>query len=150
LFTVDEAGGSQGMTVGEVAAMLKNDYGVFKALNLDGGSSTTMTMQDPTTHVSSIINTSSADPNGKTNASSLLVFIAPTATLTNFTRGPLAGQFTVSGSTDIAGNLVTEKTTSLAPANWQPYQTNLAPGGGFSFTIPRGTDPQAFFRLMGQ
>jgi CheY-like chemotaxis protein len=150
LFTVDEAGGSQGMTVGEVAAMLKNDYGVFKALNLDGGSSTTMTMQDPTTHVSSIINTSSADPNGKTNASSLLVFIVPTATLTNFTRGPLAGQFTVNGSTDIAGNLVTEKTTSLAHANWQPYQTNLVPGGGFSFTIPRGTDPQAFFRLMGQ
>src|SRR5664280_2271323 len=150
LFTVDEAGGSQGMTVGEVAAMLKNDYGVFKALNLDGGGSTTMTMQDPTTHVSSIINTSSANPNGQSVGSSLLVFIAPTATLTNFTRGPLAGQFTVNGSTDIAGNLVTEKTTSLAHANWQPYQTNLVPGGGFSFTIPLGTDPQAFFRLMGE
>jgi len=40
--------------------------------------------------------------------------LTPTPTITGFT-GPVAGQFTIRGTTDlIAGNLVTEKTTSLA------------------------------------
>jgi len=37
---VDNAGGSRGMSVGEVADMLIHDYGVYNALNLDGGAST--------------------------------------------------------------------------------------------------------------
>ena len=34
-FTVDKAGGSEGMQVGEVADVLRRDYGVWDALNLD-------------------------------------------------------------------------------------------------------------------
>ena len=35
LFTVDQAGGREGMQVGEVADVLRRDYGVWDALNLD-------------------------------------------------------------------------------------------------------------------
>jgi len=42
LFTVDKSGGSEGMQVGEVADFLLRDYGVWDAINLDGGGSTTM------------------------------------------------------------------------------------------------------------
>ena len=41
LLTVDKSGGSEGMQVGEVADVLRRDYGVWDALNLDGGGSTT-------------------------------------------------------------------------------------------------------------
>src|SRR5262249_39578723 len=41
LFTVDRAGGSLGMSIEEVADLLISDYGVYNALNLDGGGSTT-------------------------------------------------------------------------------------------------------------
>ena len=47
LFTVDARGGSEGMRVGEVASMLIEDYGVWVALNLDGGGSTSLAMADP-------------------------------------------------------------------------------------------------------
>src|SRR5438045_9019482 len=42
LFTVDGTNGGHGLTVDEVADLLKSDYGVWNALNLDGGGSTTM------------------------------------------------------------------------------------------------------------
>lgn len=74
----------------------------------------------------------------------------PTPTLISLTASPSAGQLTVTGSTDISGSLVTEKTASLAPVDWQPGQTNSVPGGPFSLTIPMGAEPQAFFRLKGQ
>jgi hypothetical protein len=50
LFTVDVRGGSEGMRVGEVADVLMKDYSVWNALNLDGGGSTSMAMEDPATH----------------------------------------------------------------------------------------------------
>lgn len=75
LFTIDEAGGSAGMTVGEVADMLRMDYGVYNALNLDGGGSTTLALQDPVTRASSVINTPT---NGsRVVATSLIVFADP-------------------------------------------------------------------------
>jgi len=85
LFTVDRAGGSLGMSVGEVADILINDYGVHNALNLDGGGSTTLAMENPLTHVRSIVNVSSDNPAGRLVASSLAVFadadtIAPSTT----------------------------------------------------------------------
>ena len=46
LFTVDVRGGSDGMRVGEVADLLMADYGVWNALNLDGGGSTSMAMEE--------------------------------------------------------------------------------------------------------
>src|SRR5262245_57951182 len=80
LFTVDRAGGSLGLSVGEVADILINDYGVYNALNLDGGGSTTLAMENPITHVRSIVNVSSDNPNGRAVASSLAVF-APLDTI---------------------------------------------------------------------
>jgi hypothetical protein len=86
LFTVDRAGGSQGMSVGEVADLLINDYEVYNALNLDGGGSTTLAMQDPATLASHIVNVSSDNPAGRAVGSNLAVFadldkIAPTTTV---------------------------------------------------------------------
>jgi exopolysaccharide biosynthesis protein len=74
LFTVDRAGGSLGMSVGEVADLLIRDYKVEQALNLDGGGSTTLAMEDPVTHVRSIVNRSSDNPDGRAVGSSLAVF----------------------------------------------------------------------------
>jgi fibronectin-binding autotransporter adhesin len=94
-------------------------------------------------------------PSASTNTATLTVTATatqpvPTPTITGFT-GPVAGAFTIRGSTDIAGALVTKKTTSLAaPIGWQSIQTNAVPGGPFSFTVPQGADTRAFYRLMGQ
>jgi exopolysaccharide biosynthesis protein len=71
LFTVDVRGGSAGMKVGEVAEMLIRDYGVYDALNLDGGGSTTLAMGDR------MVNVSSDNPAGRKVASSLAVFAEP-------------------------------------------------------------------------
>jgi exopolysaccharide biosynthesis protein len=73
LFTVDERGGSGGMTVGEVAEMLIRD-GVYDALNLDGGGSTSLAMQDPASGDASFVNMPT-DPKGRAVASSLAVLI---------------------------------------------------------------------------
>ena len=74
LFTVDRAGGSLGMSVGEVADVLIDDYGVYNALNLDGGGSTTLAMENPLTHTRSLVNVSADNPAGRMVASSLAVF----------------------------------------------------------------------------
>jgi exopolysaccharide biosynthesis protein len=68
LFTVDARGGSAGMAVGEVAAVLIQDYGVYQALNLDGGGSTTLAIDG------AIVNVSSDNPKGRSVGSSLAVF----------------------------------------------------------------------------
>jgi exopolysaccharide biosynthesis protein len=75
IFTVDRAGGSEGMTLAEVADLLIRDYNVSDALNLDGGGSTTLAMEDPRTHMPRIVNVSSDNPNGRSVASSLAIFI---------------------------------------------------------------------------
>jgi exopolysaccharide biosynthesis protein len=72
LFTVDVRGGSAGMRVSEVADILIRDYAVFNALNLDGGGSTTLAVDDR------IVNTSSDNPNGRKVGSNLAVFAAST------------------------------------------------------------------------
>jgi exopolysaccharide biosynthesis protein len=78
LFTVDVRGGSAGMTVGEVADMLIRE-GAYNALNLDGGGSTTLAMEDSATHATGIVNVSSDNPNGRSVGSSLAVFAAQNA-----------------------------------------------------------------------
>jgi exopolysaccharide biosynthesis protein len=66
-------GGSEGMRLSEVAALLIRDFGVADALNLDGGGSTSMAMEDASgTPV--IVNTSSDNPSGRVVATSLAVF----------------------------------------------------------------------------
>jgi len=62
------------MTPGEIAALLIQDYGVYNALNLDGGGSTSMAMQNPSTGLGGLINVSSDSPPGRSVASNLLVF----------------------------------------------------------------------------
>ncbi|MGE0814315.1 MAG: phosphodiester glycosidase family protein [Vicinamibacterales bacterium] len=79
LFTVDARGGSDGMTLGEVAALLVRDFGVWDALNLDGGGSTSMAWRDPATGAAALLNTSSDSPGGRKVATNLLVFAEPVA-----------------------------------------------------------------------
>ena len=73
LFTVDVRGGSEGMRLSEVASLLIRDYGVWDALNLDGGGSTTMAMADAA-GAATIVNASSDNPAGRSVATSLAVF----------------------------------------------------------------------------
>lgn len=101
LFTIDEAGGSAGMSVGEVADMMRVDYGVYNALNLDGGGSTTMALQDPVTRVRSVINTPTSG--SRVVATSLVVFASPEIAVeqpagTDLTDGSAAIDF---GSADL-------------------------------------------------
>lgn len=79
LFTVDRAAGSLGMKVGEVSDLLLRDYGVYNALNLDGGGSTTLAMENPLTHIGEIVNVSSDNPKGRAVGSNLAVFAAAPA-----------------------------------------------------------------------
>ena len=80
LFTVDEAGGSQGMTVADAAELLMRDYQVHDALNLDGDGSTSMAIEDSATHVGRTFNTPSGGVEGRPVGCNLVVF-APDAGL---------------------------------------------------------------------
>lgn len=72
LFTVDRAGGSLGMKLSEIADLLIHDYGVANALNLDGGGSTTLAMEDPDPK---IVNVPADNAKGRAVASNLAVFV---------------------------------------------------------------------------
>jgi hypothetical protein len=74
LVGVDARGGSLGLTVREVADMLVRDYGVYQALNLDGGGSTSMVLVDPDTGEAKVLTTSADGPLGRAVGSSLLIF----------------------------------------------------------------------------
>jgi len=65
------------MQIGEVADLLRSDYGVWDALNLDGGGSTTLALDDPVTHVPALVNASLDNPAGRSVGSSLAVFARP-------------------------------------------------------------------------
>lgn len=73
IFTVDAAAGSNGMTVSEEVDYLLT-YNIFNLLNLDGGGSTTLAMEDPITHVDSVINGIGTQ---RFVGSSLAIFAAP-------------------------------------------------------------------------
>ncbi len=77
ILVVDRAGGSQGMTVGEVADLLIKDYAVVDALNLDGGGSSSLAMENPKTKVAEWVNVSSDNPAGRSVADSLAIFARP-------------------------------------------------------------------------
>ena len=74
LFTADVRGGSEGMRLDEVGRVLIDQYGVWDALNLDGGGSTSMVLADPMTGEAALVNTSSDNPTGREVATSLAVF----------------------------------------------------------------------------
>ncbi len=88
LFTVDRAGGSLGMKVGEVADLLLQEYRVYNALNLDGGGSTTLAMENPATHIGAIANKSSDRESGRAVGSNLAVFAQPATTRPEQTGTP--------------------------------------------------------------
>jgi exopolysaccharide biosynthesis protein len=56
LFTVDKSARSKGMRPDEIADLLIRDYRADSAINLDGGGSTTMAMQDPETRQGRLLN----------------------------------------------------------------------------------------------
>jgi exopolysaccharide biosynthesis protein len=86
IFTVDQRGNSQGMSVEEVADALIRDFSVANALNLDGGGSTTLAVRDPRTGGGRIINKSSDNPAGRAVGSNLAVFAHPNPTNSNSQR----------------------------------------------------------------
>lgn len=74
LFTVDHDPASRGMTVGEVADFLIRDLGIDQALNLDGGPSTSIAMQDPGTGKRQLMNHPPGGGDGPALGSNLCVF----------------------------------------------------------------------------
>jgi len=119
LFTVDGTNGGHGMQVGEVADLLKKDYGVWNALNLDGGGSTTMAIEDPVTHVRKLVNVPADNP-PRLEASNFAVYSDAVDPVTTATVNPPANAngwnqtaVTVSlEATDLASGL------NDTPAGW--------------------------------
>ena len=77
LAVVERSPASEGLPVGEVGRRLIRDYGVWNALNLDGGGSSSMAWRDPATGEYGLLNTSSDTPAGRRVATSLAVFARP-------------------------------------------------------------------------
>lgn len=78
LVAADVRGGSEGLGVRELATRLVRDYGVWNAINLDGGGSTTMAWQDPATGRPALLNTpSDGAAGGRRVATTVLVFAPP-------------------------------------------------------------------------
>jgi hypothetical protein len=114
------------MTPGEVADLLINDYHVFNALNLDGGGSTTMAMEDPFTHTGRVVNVSSDNPSGRKVGSNLALCAAPLPEPVAL----LSITFTASHSVVVSWPAASvlwrvEQSSSLNPADWQ--QANITP-----------------------
>jgi exopolysaccharide biosynthesis protein len=53
------------------------DYDVWNAINIDGGGSTSLALRDPATGRAALVNTSSDNADGRSVASSLVVFAKP-------------------------------------------------------------------------
>jgi hypothetical protein len=158
LFTVDGTNGGHGMQVGEVADLLKNDYGVWNALNLDGGGSTTMAMEDPVTHVRRVVNAPSDNP-PRSEASNFAVYsdgIAPVTTAA-VSPTPNAGGWnntpvTVSlDATDLASGIldtpvgwVDQIQYSLSGAQTRPPQTVAGHTASFGISASGVTSVRYF------
>jgi len=150
LFTVDGRNGGHGMQVGEVADLLRNDYGVWNALNLDGGGSTTMAMEDPVTHVRQLVNSPSDVP-PRAEASNFAVYSDGVAPVTTALASPGANangwnntSVTVSlDATDLASGIldtpigwVDQLQYSLAGAQTSDPQVVLGHTASFGITTP--------------
>ena len=108
LFTVDSAGGSAGMMIGEVADLLIRDYGVYNALSTDGGGSVSLAMEDPVTHVRTLVNSQSNGAFAREVASSLAVFASSMTNVTHTVNTSPAGLgFSVDGSAFASGQTPT-------------------------------------------
>lgn len=150
LFTVDVrpntgpiANRSLGMRVGEVADLLRNDYQVWNALNLDGGGSTTMAMEDPGDHIRRVINTPSDSPPGRSEGSNLAVYsdgLVPTTTAVVSPRANANGwntNVTVSlDATDNPFGWVDQLQYSLAGAQTSDLQVVAGHTASIEVTTP--------------
>jgi hypothetical protein len=147
LLTVDGTNGGHGMQVGEVADLLIRDYSVYNALNLDGGGSTTMAMEDPVTHVRRVINAPADNP-ARAEGSNFAVYSDAVAPVTTAVLSPAANangwnntNVNVSlNATDLASGFldtpigwVDQLQYSLAGA--QPGDLQFVPGPSASFWI---------------
>jgi exopolysaccharide biosynthesis protein len=159
IFTVDKAGGSLGMKGTEVANFLISNYGVYNAINLDGGGSTTLVMQDPATHIGTVLNVSSNDASGnpRSEGSNIAIFAEPVSNLFSTTTSSFIfnratrlymGNLTITnngpdftGTLDVALNNLTNGvilTNAIGQRNNAPY-LNVTSSGlvtGASITIP--------------
>ena len=158
LFTVDGTNGGHGMQVGEVADLLKNDYGVWNALNLDGGGSTTMAVEDPVTHMRKLVNVPAENP-PRLEASNFAVYSDAVDPVTTAIVDPAPNangwnQAAVSVSleaTDLASGLndtpagwVDQLRYSLAGA--QTGAETVVPGSSASFGVaPQGVTTVSYF-----
>ena len=158
LFTVDGTNGGHGMQVGEVADLLKNEYGVWNALNLDGGGSTTMAVEDPVTHVRKLVNVPAENP-PRLEASNFAVYSDAVDPVTTAIVDPAPNangwnQAAVSVSleaTDLASGL------NDTPAGWvdllryslagaQTGAETVVPGHSASFGVaPEGVTKISYF-----
>lgn len=80
LATVDGRVGVSGLTPREIAEALVREFGVWDALNLDGGGSTAMAWRDPATGRAALLNMPSDGVDGRQVGSSLAVFARPAPT----------------------------------------------------------------------
>jgi hypothetical protein len=134
IFTVDNAGASQGMTPFEVAELLlAAPYSVFNALNLDGGGSCTLAMENPFSGRDSIVNVPEGPP--RSVGASLAVFAADPV------QPPIALERRVAAKADDAEESA-GGVTSLTSSDLEMMidaGTQRAVGMRFTnMTIPRG------------
>ena len=154
LFTVDDANGSSGMSVPELADLLINDYGVYNALNMDGGGSTTLAMENPATHVRALVNTSSDSAAGRIVATSLAVFASSLTSVTHTVNTSPAGLgFSIDGAayTSAArpvwtyGSSHAIATTSPQTAGGTGYSfNNWSDSGSISHTVSGAATPRTY------
>ena len=151
LFTVDGTNGGHGLQVGEVADLLKNDYGVWNALNLDGGGSTTMAVEDPVTHVRKLVNVPADNP-PRLEASNFAVYsdavkpvttaiVDPPPNANGWNQAPVSVSLDAtdlaSGLNDTPAGWVDQLRYSLAGA--QTGAETVVPGHSASFGVaPQG------------
>ncbi len=151
LFTVDEAGGSVGMSVEEVADMLQKDYDVYNALNLDGGGSTTLALQDPLTRSNSVVNVPSGSPPGRAVGSNLAIFAQPSPGLDSRLTITLAESNIIVFSWPARPQrLRLQRNPGLNPADWQDVGYLLGHSNETDqivVVVPQ--DSSRFYRLIG-
>lgn len=152
LFTVDVRPSSgpvvsRGMSLGEIADLLIRDYGVWNALNLDGGGSTTMAMEDPVTHVRRVINTPSDNP-PRAEGSNFAVYSDGVDPVTTATVAPAPnangwnnGAVTVTlAATDLASGILDTPTGWVDQVQYlltgaQPADSQVVEGTSTSFAV---------------
>jgi len=149
LFTVDEVGGSEGLTPGEVADFLIKDYSVVNALNLDGGGSTSLALQDPATGLGRIVNGSSDNPAGRATGSNLAVFAEPDPDSSMWLAArldPARASLIISWRAPAPGWHL-EQNPGLDPAEWTEVHASVQSAGDrLEVSVPT-QEPAGFYRL---